>query len=134
MTWTILCNEPWAGYGTAAGTGFLSHANRHRARLMRRACRAVPKTAPGPDAPPHSRVPVLLLAGGADPRDPPTNVRGWRNAFPNGRLVVVPHVGHGVISTECLQAVVARFVDRRSARDLDASCVRDVRPPPVERP
>jgi hypothetical protein len=29
---------------------------------------------------------------------------------------------------------VARFVERGSARGLDTSCVRDVRPPPFERP
>jgi pimeloyl-ACP methyl ester carboxylesterase len=132
--WTILCNEPWASYGAAPGTGFLAQANLDRAQFMRRVCRAVPKAPRGPDAPPRSGVPVLLLAGGADPRDPPANLRGRRAAFPNGRLVVVPHAGHGVISTGCVQAVVARFVDRGSARGLDASCVRDVRSPPVERP
>jgi len=134
MTWTILCNEQWAGYGTGGGPGFLARANRDRAQFMRSVCRAVPRDAPGPGAPPHSRVPVLLLAGSADPRDPPANLRGWREAFPNGRLVVVPSAGHGVISTGCLQAVVARFVDRGSARGLDASCVSEVRPPPFERP
>ncbi len=136
MVWTILCGEPWAGYGTAAGSGFLAHANRDRARLLRQVCRGVPKgvVPRGSEAPPHTPVPVLLLAGGADPRDPPANLRGWRTAFPNGRLVVVPTAGHGVISTGCLPAVVARFVERGSARGLDTSCVRDVRPPPFERP
>jgi pimeloyl-ACP methyl ester carboxylesterase len=72
------------------------------------------------------RAPVLLLAGGADPLDPVANLRGWRRAFPNGRLVVVPGAGHGVIGYSCLQAIVAGFVARRSADRLDTSCAQHV--------
>jgi pimeloyl-ACP methyl ester carboxylesterase len=72
------------------------------------------------------RAPTLLLAGGADPLDPATNLRGWRRVFPHGRLVVVPGAGHGTLEYACVQKLVARFVDRARAAGLDASCVRHV--------
>ena len=70
-------------------------------------------------------MPVLLLAGSADPLDPPANVSGWRAAFPNGRLVTVPGLAHGVVAYGCLRLLVARFVDAgsvaRARRQLRAA-------------
>jgi pimeloyl-ACP methyl ester carboxylesterase len=77
-------------------------------------------------------VPVLLLAGDADPLDPPGSVRGWRSVFPNGRLVTVPGLAHGVIAYGCLRLVVARFVAAASVRGFDAGCARRVPLPPFE--
>jgi pimeloyl-ACP methyl ester carboxylesterase len=62
---------------------------------------------------------VLLLAGGADPLDPPANLRGWRRLYPNGRLVVVPGAAHGVADYPCVQSLIARFIDRSA---LGAGC------------
>ena len=72
-----------------------------------------------------SPVPVLLLAGDADPQDPPANVAGWRRAFPNGRLVSVPGLAHGVIAYGCLR-LRRRALRRRRQR---ARPRRDVREP-----
>jgi pimeloyl-ACP methyl ester carboxylesterase len=68
----------------------------------------------------------LLLAGSADPLDPTANLRGWRRVFPNGRLIVVPGAGHGTIEYDCVQKLVARFVERGTAQALDAACARHV--------
>jgi pimeloyl-ACP methyl ester carboxylesterase len=131
--WVILCSEPWAGIGPVAtaraGAGsYLAGAAVARAQLFRRACRGVPKgrVPPGSASVEVSRAPVLLLAGGADPLDPVANLSGWRHAFPNGRLVVVPGAGHGVIGYPCVQALVTGFVARGSTSGLDTSCVRHV--------
>ena len=73
-------------------------------------------------------MPVLLLAGAADPQDPAGNLRGWRATFPDGRLITVPGLAHGVIAYGCLRLVVARFVAAGSARGLDAElCPRACR-------
>jgi pimeloyl-ACP methyl ester carboxylesterase len=72
------------------------------------------------------RAPALLLAGGADPLDPAANLRGWRRVFPHGRLIVVPGAGHGTIEYRCVQALVARFVDRGSTTGLEPACARHV--------
>jgi pimeloyl-ACP methyl ester carboxylesterase len=135
--WVILCSEPWAAFDPAAtariGSGsYLSQAALARARLFRRVCRVVPKGRVPPDAGSLrvARKPVLLLAGGADPLDPPANLHGWRRVFPHGRLIVVPGAGHGTIEYACVQTLVARFVARGSAAGLNAACARHVSLPP----
>jgi pimeloyl-ACP methyl ester carboxylesterase len=137
MFWVILCSERWAAFdpATTARDGeasYLEPAAVARARLFRQACRAVPKAAVAPVPETPTRVPVLLLAGSADPVEPAANLRGWRRVFPNGRLVVVTGAGHGTIAFGCVQTLVARFVAAARARDLDASCARHVPLPPIE--
>ena len=137
--WVILCSEPWADFDPAAtaragARSYLAGAAVARARLFRRACRVVPKGR-GPSASrsiESSPAPVLLLAGGADPLAPVANLRGWRHAFPNGRLVTVPGAGHGAIAYTCVQKLVARFVTEGSARRLDTTCIRRVPLPAFE--
>jgi pimeloyl-ACP methyl ester carboxylesterase len=135
--WIILCSEPWASFDPAAtaraGKGsYLADAAVARARLFRKACAVVPKGRAPTSAASRRvvRVPTLLLAGGADPLDPPANLRGWRRLFPRGRLIVVPGAGHGTLEYDCVQKLIARFVDRPTVTRLDASCVRDVPLPP----
>ena len=134
MVWVILCSEPWARLdpaATAAGS-YLASAAVDRARLFQRACRVVPRGRVPADmgSPSVAYAPVLLLAGGDDPLDPVANLRGWRRAFPNGRLVVVPGAGHGVIGDGCVSTLVAQFVARASAAGLDIACVRRFALPP----
>ena len=137
--WMTICNEEWARFDVSATErasrgSYLAHASAARARLFRRACAAVPRSASGTWSAGSraSRVPVLLLAGDADPQDPPANLAGWRKAFPNGRLVAVPGLAHGVVAYGCLRLVVARFIAAGTARGLDASCARSVALPRFE--
>jgi pimeloyl-ACP methyl ester carboxylesterase len=131
--WMIVCSEPWAAFDPTAtsrsGRGsYLTKAAVARARLFRRVCSVVPKGRVPPDAGSLRvvRAPTLLLAGGADPLDPTTNLRGWRRLFPRGHLIVVPGAGHGTLEYDCVQKLVARFVERARATGLDASCVQHV--------
>ena len=135
--WVTICSEPWAAFdpiATArAGRGsYLARAALARAYLYRRVCRVVPKGRVSPDAatPPLVHVAALLLAGSADPLDPPANLKGWRRLYPDGRLVVVRGAGHGTIAFDCVQRLVARFVDRGSVARLDPACARHVSLPP----
>jgi pimeloyl-ACP methyl ester carboxylesterase len=135
--WVTVCSEPWASFDPVAtaraGRGsYLASAALARARLFRRACRVVPKGRVPADAGsvPVLRVPVLLLAGSADPLDPPANLRGWRRSFPQGRLIVVHGAGHGTIEYACAQKLVAHFVARGSAARLDPACARRISLPP----
>jgi hypothetical protein len=75
---------------------------------------------------------VLLLAGDSDPQDPPANLSGWRRTFPDGRLIAVRGLAHGVVAYGCLRLVVARFVASGTARGLDASCAERLALPPFE--
>jgi pimeloyl-ACP methyl ester carboxylesterase len=135
--WVILCSEPWAGFDPAAtmrlGRGsYLARAALERARLFRRACRVVPegRGLAGAGSMRAVRVPALLLAGSADPLDPPANLRGWRKVFPDGRLVVVRGAGHGTLEYGCIQKLVARFVERGRSAGLGAECARHASLPP----
>jgi len=128
--WSIVCSEPWASFDPGrtarAGRGsYLLRAAVARARLFRSACRVVPRNRARPDVG-VVRAPTLLLSGGADPLDPPANLRGWRHVFPNGRSIVVAGAGHGTIEYACVQTLIARFVARAGASGIDASCARHV--------
>jgi pimeloyl-ACP methyl ester carboxylesterase len=128
MVWVELCSEQWASLDPAAtahaGRGsYFVQAAVDRARVFARACRVVPKEQE-PARFDRSDRPVLLLAGTADPLDPPENVRGYRRLYPNGRLVVVAGGGHGQLDSPCVASLVARFVAAGTASGLDAACVR----------
>ena len=132
MVWVILCSEPWARFDRPAGDGYLAAAAAARAHVFEQACRVVPKAQVTAWSAQPSQVPVLLLAGGADPLDPPANLRGWRRLYPNGRLVVVLGAAHGVSDFPCVQTLIARFVDAGGARSIDTSCARRVQLPAFE--
>ena len=139
MSFEILCSEPWARFDpgnvlrSSAGSYFASVAE-SRARLFARVCRSVPRgfVPPGSDRPAFTKAPVLILAGSADPQDPPANMRGWRTFFPNGRLVVVRGATHGVLTAGCVAVVAARFVQLGAVRGLDTSCTRRIAQPRFE--
>lgn len=52
---------------------------------------------------PYPNVPVLALSGGVDLRTPTANARGVLAHFPQGQLVVVPGVGHSVLTADLSQ-------------------------------
>jgi pimeloyl-ACP methyl ester carboxylesterase len=137
MSLEIQCSEPWARYDPGSvkrsGAGsYFTQVSLARAELFARACRYVPRgvVPAGSERLVRSEVPVLLLAGADDPQDPPSNLRGWRSVFPNGRLLVVADGAHGVIADGCVPLVVAQFVAEGSARGLDPTCVGRFKPPP----
>jgi pimeloyl-ACP methyl ester carboxylesterase len=64
---------------------------------------------------PQTRVPVLILSGGADPATPPRHGARVASALgPTARHVAVPHAGHGVMGVPCLRETVFRFIDAES--------------------
>ena len=80
------------------------------------------------------KVPVLFIAGDTDPVSPPEWAEGALSAFPNGRLVMVPHGAHvfdGLSGLDtCFDRVVIEFLARGSARGLDTSCFAQMLPAP----
>lgn len=67
-----------------------------------------------------SDVPVLLLSGEVDPVTPPPAAAALLSRLPNGRHVIARNATHN--SYECLEGLVADFIERGTARGLDASC------------
>lgn len=81
----------------------------------------------------RSPVPALLLAGERDPVTPPADAALVAKGFEHGRLILIPHGAH---STEgrCIEGLIAEFVERASAVDLDASCLKAEPPLPFVLP
>jgi pimeloyl-ACP methyl ester carboxylesterase len=135
MYWTIWCNEPWVGLNAKGPwqtifDGFTtSSIVEHR-----RACAYMPKH-PEPAAQwkrPQSSVPLLAIAGEADPQDPIGNLPGLRRSFPNSRVLVARGQGHAVGQNGCIGLLVANVVDRGSVKGLDTSCLRFITPTPFQ--
>jgi pimeloyl-ACP methyl ester carboxylesterase len=132
MYWSIWCNEPWVGL--AAKGPWHTVFDRYTATQLATyngVCAFFPKWAQPASlwSFPRSRVPLLVLAGGADPQDPLSNLPRLRQALPASRAVVVPFYGHTVGQYGCLGDVVSRFVVRGAARGLDTSCTEAIVPP-----
>jgi pimeloyl-ACP methyl ester carboxylesterase len=82
-----------------------------------------------------SRLPVLAFNGQADPQDPPRNMSGAQEFWPNSRELVVPGQGHdinGDIWLACLDPLTQTFVERASVAHLSTSCLAGVPTPPYD--
>ena len=105
----------------------------YRIRLQQRACKEwpVPKRDPALGKP--TEIPVLLMEGDADVATPPWPDDVFRRTFPNGRQVILPHVGHmpiGYDGIECLDNIEEQFLDTLNASKLDVTCREQVRRKP----
>ena len=137
MYWSIVCSEPWARFRQAAtarlGKGsYLGPTRLADAESFATACASIPRGVVPADAGTRVRsdVPVLVLAGDADPQDPPRNVAGIERAMPNARVVVARGMGHGVVQNACMSALANRFLARGTAAGLDTGCAARVVLPP----
>jgi pimeloyl-ACP methyl ester carboxylesterase len=80
-----------------------------------------------------SDAPVLVINGTADPRDPPANMAGAQQIWPNSREVTEPWQSHGVdinAWTQCDATLVQIFVETASIKRLDTGCLAQARLPP----
>jgi pimeloyl-ACP methyl ester carboxylesterase len=95
-----------------------------------KACSEWPKAKVAPSFldPVKSDVPVLLVSGALDPVTPPWLAETVAKTLSRGRLVVIPNATHN--SYECVENLVAEFIDKGSAEGLDVSCVEKIKRPP----
>jgi pimeloyl-ACP methyl ester carboxylesterase len=123
--------QPGSGEKAAEGT----YLGDYRLRQQRAACAVWPRGAVPKDyaTPVRSEAPALLIVGEWDPVTPPSLAEEAARTLPNGRVLVVPHGAHGQNGLEdagCLDALVAEFIRRGSAKDLDVSCLAKIRRSP----
>ena len=106
----------------------------YRVRQQIEACGAWPRGAAlGPHNAAPLAAPALVLNGEFDPATPVSVARRAMSLLPNGRLVIIPHAGHGFVGLgvdACIDRLTTEFLRRGSARGLDASCVAAARRPP----
>jgi pimeloyl-ACP methyl ester carboxylesterase len=95
-------------------------------------CRDWPRGPVDPDlhAPFVSDVPALLLSGGADPVTPAADAERLVAGLANGRSLVIPAMGHGQLDAPCVDRLMAEFLARRNAADLDVACLAAIQPMP----
>jgi pimeloyl-ACP methyl ester carboxylesterase len=76
----------------------------------------------------HSAAPTLLLSGNADPVTPPTSAEHASRFLTRHRHLVLPGEGHGQLGTGCVPRLMAEFLDDPRPAQLDAACLRELRP------
>ena len=83
--------------------------------------------------PVRSNAAVLIFSGNMDPVTPPEYGEEVAKYLPNSRHVIISHAGHGVDGLEdpgCIDRIAIEFLDNGGAKNLDASCVEKMKPPP----
>ena len=94
-----------------------------------RACEEWPrgKVPRGYGEPVRSELPVLLISGYLDPATPPEWGDEALRTLPNGRHVVIRNGAHSFDRLRpCVDAIIAEFIARGSARRIDTSFVEQI--------
>lgn len=122
--------EPGVGERNALNT-FLGD---YRLRQQREACAEWPRGDIPKDysTPVRSKVPAIIFSGEFDPVTPPSSGDAAAKNLPNSLHVVVPSGGHGfggLDGLECITSLTAEFINRGKAKNLDTSCVKNIRRP-----
>jgi pimeloyl-ACP methyl ester carboxylesterase len=107
----------------------------YRVVQQRRACGLWPRAALPDDyhQPVESSVPVLVISGLMDPVTPPEWGEHVVRHLPNSLHLVIPHHAHipvGLTRMDCLDGLTLDFLQRGRVEGLDASCVKEMLPPP----
>ena len=74
--------------------------------------------------------PVLILTGEWDPVTPPSQGDAVAKTLPNSLHIVVNDGAHalgGLQGAECIDNLIAQFVERGSVKDLDTSCTQTIK-------
>ncbi len=138
MNLTILCYEDWAkmhpAETTSASSGsYLKYADIRALTVPEDICAAVPRPKAealyGPVT--GSAVPMLFFNGEADPQDPPENVAGAKQRYPNSLSLLAPGQAHGYTGIPCRASIVADFIARGSVKGLATDCLEQVALPPL---
>jgi pimeloyl-ACP methyl ester carboxylesterase len=79
--------------------------------------------------PVQSSTPVLMMSGDLDGSTPPWMGEKALKTLPNGVQVSIRYLGHQVDSP-CIWNILADFVAKGSAKELDTSCTKEIRRPP----
>lgn len=101
-----------------------------RIQAYRKACEFWPseKAKASLIAPVKSDVPVLLISGELDPVTPPSIAAAALPYLPNGKHVIIRNTAHA-FSFPCVNDLVAAFITKGSAKELDTSCVQQIKRP-----
>ena len=133
----VTCAEdvPFIDQSEAANLNADNPFGNYRVEQQTRACGMWPRGEVPADFrdPVRSDVPALIISGNFDPVTPPQRGDEVARYLPNGRHVIIPQAGHGVdglTNADCADRLILAFMEKASAKGLDASCVDKMAPPP----
>ena len=134
MYLSVTCAEdfPWIKPGEGERIAANTFLGDYRLRQQREACELWPRATIERDyaQPVRSDVPVLIVTGEWDPVTPPSNGDAVAKTLKNSLHIVVPHGAHGLgglEGIECVDNLIREFVERGTTRDIDTSCVKNIR-------
>ena len=134
MYLSVTCAEdlPWIKPGEGERMAANTFLGDYRLRQQREACALWPRATIESDysQPVRSDAPVLILTGQWDPVTPPSNGENTAKTLKNSLHIVVPHGAHGLGGLEgmdCIDRITTEFVERGTTKNLDTSCVKDIR-------
>jgi pimeloyl-ACP methyl ester carboxylesterase len=132
MQFSVICGEdvPFITPEEIKTTSANSFYGDARVRPTIRACTEWPRAKVDPSFldPVKSDKPALVIAGQLDPVTPPWLAEQVVKTLSHSRLVVVPNATHA--SYECLENLVADFIDKGTTEGLDVSCANQIKRPP----
>jgi hypothetical protein len=139
MSYIIRCSEKWAaftpdGIARQSPNSYLLAWSTSQARQIALVCKYAPRgeTPEGLSTQPPSQKPVLLFNGEWDILDPPENVAGARELWPNSRSLTLPWQSHEISNTSvamCMGNILSEFIDHGSTDGLDTACLQTLQPP-----
>jgi pimeloyl-ACP methyl ester carboxylesterase len=131
---SISCAEdlPWIKPGEGERLSANTFLGDYRLRQQREACALWPRATMPKDysEPTKADAPVLILTGEWDPVTPPANGDAVAKNLTSSLHVVVPHGAHGLgglQGSDCILRLQTMFVERGTTKDLDTSCVKNVK-------
>jgi pimeloyl-ACP methyl ester carboxylesterase len=139
MSYSIRCSEKWASFTPDAvmqysADSYLFEWSLSQAQQTALVCKYIPhgETPEGTLPQPASQKPVLLFNGAWDILDPPTNVAGAAELWPNSLSLTLPWQSHEISDTStalCMKSIVQDFVDQESTEHLETSCLQKLPAP-----
>ena len=132
MQFSVICSEdtPFITEADIKQSSANSFYGDARTRPTMGACAEWPRaTVPASFLDPiKSDAPVLIVSGELDPVTPPWLAEPVARNLPHSRHVIIHNGTHN--SYECVEGVVADFIDKGTAQGLDTSCVEKIQRPP----
>ena len=130
LPYALRCNEAWARDDPSklVGTDSFDYGrDLSGAQWWQEICTFIPKAgeAAATGELTRSDLPVLALNGEEDPQDPPGNMAGAREIWPNSLLLTVPGQGHDIDPTSagCEIPLIKSFIEQGDVAGLDATCL-----------
>lgn len=125
---SVVCTEDVPFFGDLASRWpelDASYLGGDQVRALQTICERWPPGRLDPElrTPAPSPAPVLLLSGEFDPITPPAYAEQAAALYPNGRQLLAPGQGHGVIGRGCMPQLVGDFFDSADPDTLEPACL-----------